>query len=60
MIAIESKDEKFEEIKAGIELLEKAISKMDIEQAVLIMKRMVPEFKSLNSIHEVLDKKDYF
>lgn len=60
MIAIESKDEKFEDIKSGIELLEKAISEMDIEQAVLLMKKMVPEFKSLNSVHEVLDKKDYF
>lgn len=57
MISEEILDE-FEDLNAAIEELICIANHFDNDQIVIKMKKIVPEFKSMNSTFEVLDKQD--
>lgn len=55
MIATENKNDFYVELQGLIEILEKNVTNLKIQESVAIMKKIVPEFKSMNSIYEQLD-----
>ena len=55
MIATENKNDFYVELQGLIEMLEKNVTNLKIQESVAIMKKIVPEFKSMNSIYEQLD-----
>ncbi|WP_394346105.1 polysaccharide biosynthesis protein [Flavobacterium rhamnosiphilum] len=57
MISEEILDE-FEDLNAAIEELIRIANHFDNDQIVIKMKKIVPEFKSMNSTFEVLDKQE--
>lgn len=55
MIAIEEGEKNFDVLKKEIDELLNTIEHIKVEEAVVIMKKIVPEFKSMNSVFEALD-----
>lgn len=55
MIAIEEGEKNFDVLKKEINELLNTIEHLKVEEAVTIMKKIVPEFKSMNSVFEALD-----
>ena len=55
MIAIEEGEKNFDVLKKEIDELLNTIEHLKVEEAVTIMKKIVPEFKSMNSVFEALD-----
>lgn len=55
MIATEEVQKNYDDLREEIEALLLTIEKLKIEEAVLLMKKIVPEFKSMNSVFEALD-----
>lgn len=55
MIAIEEGEKNFDVLKKEIDELLNTIEHLKVEEAVAIMKKIVPEFKSMNSVFEALD-----
>ena len=56
MIAVEAKQDYFKEIEVQLEALKASVSVLDLQKSVAIMKKIVPEYKSMNSVYEALDK----
>lgn len=56
MIAVEAKQDYFKEIEVELEALKTSVSMLDLQKSVAIMKKIVPEYKSMNSVYEALDK----
>ena len=55
MIAIETYNGDFKELEIQLQLLQSETENLNTENVVTIMKKIVPEFKSMNSVFEALD-----
>lgn len=55
MIAVENKNDSHSELQLLIQELEENMRNLKVQESVVTMKKIVPEFKSMNSIYEQLD-----